>query len=627
MADTPDAAPPDEARPRPRQRPADRVFGWLCQSCGVFVILTVAALVTVLVWQGAPALAHAGEYRMFSSSTWDPDTRPPLYGALVFVYGTLVTSAIAMLIAVPLGIGSAAFLAEIAPASVRRVGSFLLELLAAIPSVVYGFWGLKFLVPPLNKLFITLGVSNSASGQGILAAGLILAIMILPYITAISFDACRSVPRSQREGALALGASRWQVIRSVVLPYAKPGITAACFLALGRALGETMAVTMLIGNVRYLNFSLFAAGDSIASVIANQLKEATSDSHVSALMALALILFLITAVTNVLARTLIAWGGKPRVRKPRKAPLFIENLSAEAVAAEEAGLQRGIARARRSNRVMTGVLAACHLLTVLPLFLILGYITVLGAENLDLNFFTQRFRSADAPGGGLAHAMLGSVVMVLLASLAAVPLGILTAVFLSEYRNHRLAGPVRFVTELLGGVPSIVIGIFVFVLLVAPPWMHRPLGFSAYAGAAALGVMMLPVVIRASEEAMRMVPHSLREASYALGGTQRQTVLRVIIPAALPTILTGVLLAMARVAGETAPLLLTARYSNFWPDALDEPTASLPTAVYNYSKSPFPELQRQAWAAAFVLLAAVLIINAVVRLLAGKRSIAASQAG
>jgi ABC-type phosphate transport system permease subunit len=181
------------------------------------MILLVAALVAVLVWKGGVVLTHAGEYKLFSSD-WSPDERPPIYGAWVFIYGTLITSAIAMLIAGPLGIGSAAFLAEIAPANIRRIGSFLLELLAAIPSVVYGFWGLKFLAPPLQKLFTFLGGPNTASGQGILAAGLILAIMILPYITAISFDACRSVPRSQREGALALGATRWQVIWTVVLP-------------------------------------------------------------------------------------------------------------------------------------------------------------------------------------------------------------------------------------------------------------------------------------------------------------------------------------------------------------------------------------------------------------------------
>ena len=220
-----------------------------------------------------------------------------------------MTSAIAMLIAVPLGIGTAAFLSEIAPTRIRQAGSFLSELLAAIPSVVFGFWGLYFIAPAVKAVFLWIGAPPSTSGQGIVSAGLVLAIMILPYITAISFDVCRAVPSSQRQGALALGATRWQTIRTVILPYARPGILAACFLALGRALGETMAVTMLIGNVRYLNFSIFATGDSIASIIAGQLHEADGP-HRGALIALGLILFIITATTNVLGRYFIGLAGR-----------------------------------------------------------------------------------------------------------------------------------------------------------------------------------------------------------------------------------------------------------------------------------------------------------------------------
>src|SRR5262249_45818266 len=159
----------------------------------------------------------------------------------------LVTSAFAMLLAVPFGVASAVYLAEIAPRQVRRIGSFLIELLAAIPSVVYGFWGFFFIKPLVELLFAALG-NSGATGNGIFCAGLVLSIMILPYISAITFDVCQAVPRSQREGSLALGSTRWQMIWSVILPYARPGIMGGCFLALGRALGETMAVVMLIGN-------------------------------------------------------------------------------------------------------------------------------------------------------------------------------------------------------------------------------------------------------------------------------------------------------------------------------------------------------------------------------------------
>jgi phosphate transport system permease protein len=604
----------------------DSLFRWLCQGAGGVVLGIVAGLFVVLIVQSWPVLKDLFDYRLLTSSDWNPNKRPPIFGSLVFVFGTLITSFIALLIAIPLGVGSAAYLSEIAPGWVRRACSFLIELLAAIPSVVYGFWGLFFLAPMVQKFFTFLGGPNNASGQGIFCAGLILAIMVLPYITAISFDVCRAVPRSQREASLALGATRWQMIHSVVLPYARPGIIAACFLALGRALGETMAVTMLIGNVRYIDFSLFASGDSIASVIANQLNEAGTKLHRSALVALGLLLFVITAVTNISARLLIARASKPRVRKSRRiTPVEASSVNGQPVErfAETTAHRR---RARVTNRLMTWVLAGCQVFTTGPLFLILGYIAWRGVSAVDWNFFTKTPKPVGELGGGLAHALVGSAEMVLMASIFAVPLGILAAVFLTEYKNNRMTGSIRFFAELLAGVPSIVIGIFAYAVLVKPPWTSQPLGFSAWAGAFALGVMMLPVIIRTSEEAMKLVPSSIRQASYALGATQRQTVMKVILPAALPAIITGVLLAMGRIAGETAPLLLTAYGSIYMPTSPSDRTPFLPGYIYEYSKSADPEQQRQAWAAAVVLLGVIMFLNIAIRLLAGRRLVAAARA-
>jgi phosphate transport system permease protein len=444
--------------------------------------------------------------------------------------------------------------------------------------------------------------------------------MVLPYITAISFDVCRAVPSAQRQGALALGATRWQTIRTVVLPYARPGILAACFLALGRALGETMAVTMLIGNVRYLSFSIGARGDSIASAIALQLHEADTQTR-AALIALGLILFLITALTNVLGRSLIGLAGRSGGRKRLVAspPEPPPPVSAAVFDARQR-------RTEAHNRLMTWVLAGCQVLTVVPLFLILGYIVYRGAPEVNLTLFTERPVPSGESGGGLGHAMLGSLIMVSLASAFAVPVGILAAVYLSEYRTAALTRPIRFMTELLGGVPSIVIGVFAYSVVVHPPWAERSHGFSAWAGIFALAVLMLPVVVRATEEAIRLVPNSLRHASYALGATQAQTVLRVIIPAALPAIITGVLLAMGRIAGETAPLLLTARDSKWWPGPLTEKMASLPYYIYEYSRSPYAEERQLAWGGAMVLLTFVMLLNVGIRALAGKRVVSAARA-
>jgi phosphate transport system permease protein len=603
--------------PTRRSKPpaGDTTFRVVCQGAAMLVVALAAALVVVLAVQAWPFwTTHAGS--AFGHVAWDPGKK--VFGVWALIYGTLATSLIALLIAVPLGVGSAAYLSEIAPANVRRVGSFLIELLAAIPSVVYGFWGLLFLTPLVRKFFALVGYPFT-SGSGILAAGLILAVMIVPYITAISFDVCRAVPRSQREGALALGATRWQMIRSAVLPFARPGIVAACFLALGRALGETMAVTMLIGNnAREIQARLSALGDSIASVIANQLNEATDPMHRSALVGLGLLLFGVTAVVNLLARILIT----RRATKPP--PAVPEDDSAPPVGPRDLPALPPISVDRRphlrADRIMTRVLGACLVVTVGPLFLILGYIVFRGVEALNWDFFTNLPAPPGEAGGGMAHAFGGSSLLVMLASLYAVPVGILAAVFLAEYRATRLSNAVRFIGELLGGVPSIVIGIFAYAVLV------RTLGgFSAWAGAFALGVMMIPIVMRSAEESLKLVPQALRNASYALGATHWQTVLKVTVPAALPAIITGVFLAIGRIAGETAPLLLTAYGSNFWPRGPGDRTPFLPKYIYDYSRSGYDDWERQAWAAALVLVAVVMILNVGIRFLTGTRVVAASR--
>jgi phosphate transport system permease protein len=616
--------PPDAARHLAPVSWGDRVFSWLSQSAGVFVLSVAAALVAILTYQAWPALSRLGELHVLTSSNWDPNK--DAYGALIFVYGSVATSAIAMLVAVPLGVGAAACLSEIAPPRVRRVSAFLLELLAAIPSVIFGFWALEFLARRgLAPLFNLFGLQNQ-SGEGILAAGLVLAVMILPYITALSFDVMQAVPRSQREGSLALGATRWHTIWKVVLPYARPGIIAACFLALGRAIGETMAVTMVIGNAQYLNFSPTATGDSIPSIIAKQLHETGTADVIkrAVLIALGLLLLVITFTMNLSARFLVRRLSRPRAWRGPAITVADEPAPLPVVDEEQARTARQ--RAYRTDRLMTGALWACQALTVVPLFLILGYITYKGAGQVTGAFFTN-LPNEEPPG--LYHALVGSVTLVGLASVFAIPVGLLAAVLLSEYRNNPLVGPVRFVADTLGGVPSIVIGVFAFALLVYPFWLgpgDRAWGYSAWAGAFALGVMMLPVVIRSAEEAMRLVPGSLREASYALGASRRQTVLKVVIPAALPAIITGVLLAVGRIAGETAPLILTARGSNYMPRSLSDPTPSLPYYVYDFATKPDEVRKNLAWAGAFVLVVVVLLLNVGTRLVAGKRVVAASRA-
>ncbi len=254
---------------------------------------------------------------------------------------------------------------------------------------------------------------------------------------------------------------------------------------------------------------------------------------------------------------------------------------------------------------MTGL---CALVAVSVLFLILGYLAIHGGASINWNFFTKLPVPVGEIGGGMANAILGSGKMLLVATLFGVPIGFLGAIYLAEFRGGTTAFVVRYAADLLNGVPSIVIGIFAFSLVVHP-FKH----FSTLAGGFALGLMMIPITLRSTEEFLRSVPNALREAAMALGASKWKTIATVIVPAAYRGILTSVLLAFARVAGETAPLLFTALGNQFWSPGWQQPTASLPVMIYTYALAPYDDWHRQAWAAGLVLLGLILVINIVAR--------------
>jgi phosphate transport system permease protein len=271
------------------------------------------------------------------------------------------------------------------------------------------------------------------------------------------------------------------------------------------------------------------------------------------------------------------------------------------------------ARTRRRyfvNSLMLGLTGLCTFLTVSILFLILGYLVWNGGKALDWAFFTQLPKPPGEEGGGMANAIVGSAKLVLLASAIGIPIGFLAGVYLSEFGGKTLPYIVRYVCDLLNGVPSIVIGIFAWTLIVVP-MKH----FSGWAGSAALSLMLIPIATRSTEQFLRAVPQSLREGSLALGASKWRTVLSVVVPASITGVLTGMILGVARIAGETAPLLFTCLGNQFWSKGFNEPTASLPVMIYTHAISPYEDWHRQAWAAGLVLLALVLISNIAARLI------------
>lgn len=289
----------------------DRVYKGLLVTAALVMPILLLGLLVELVRGSAPAISAYG-LGFITSSTWDPVRE--VFGAWPLIVGTLLTSGIALLLAVPLSLGVAIYLTEFAPGRIRKPIAMVIELLAAIPSVVYGLWGIFVLIPFLQAtvypwLQATLGFlpifAGPIYGPSVLSASLILTIMVMPYIMSVSREVLLAVPNSQREAALALGATRWEAVTTAIVPYAKSGIMGAVILGLGRALGETMAVTMLVGNSHEISTSLFAPGYSMAAAIANEFAEASSTLHYAALTYVALLLFVITVLINAAARLLI----------------------------------------------------------------------------------------------------------------------------------------------------------------------------------------------------------------------------------------------------------------------------------------------------------------------------------
>lgn len=671
-----------ENAPLSGSRSGRRAFwsDWIFRNLTLlFALSTVACIlgIALTLFLAARAnFAHSGLH-FFRTTTWDPvapDVDKPtgnLFGVLPFVYGTLVTSFLALLIAVPLGVGAAIFLAEIAPRWLSTPISFIVEMLAAVPSIVYGFWALLYLVPLLqsrveNWLGANFGqiplfarASDSGSGLDFLAAGLILALMVLPFITAVSRDVLRTVPAAQREAAYGMGATRWEVIKTVVLRYASSGIIGAIMLGLGRAVGETMAVTLVIGSkVNFpqwgdpTSFSLFRPGYTMTSILADQYPSPNSPIHIAALTEVAFALFLVTIVVNGLARGLV-WltalrqGGTTsdfslKAKALTSAALrygFVSLLVLAFLYQTYRDLQmRGVAglfggaeiigllllalalfnwrvpgtdffiKWRRFCNLFALVMCSvCAFIACASLAVLFFYVAKEGISSLNSQFF-QPPNPTNPDAGGMLHAIVGTAEFILMASVLGIPLGILGGIYLAEFGNNRLGFWTRFATDLLNGVPSIVIGIFAYALIIVPT--HSNFGL---AGGFALGIMMIPTVMRTTEELIRLVPMALREGSLALGATHVRTVWQVVLPSARSGIVTGVLLAIARVAGETAPLLMVGCNSQLWNLNPRGQMASLPVQIYVLRDAPSQLALHQSWGVALVLVTLVLILNILAR--------------
>ena len=590
---------------RATRRFVDTVVGKLLFSVALIAIIAVLFIIVFLLRDGYQIVLETGPWNFLAGLDWNPAGQNPVYGVFPLIIGTFLVTALAMAIAVPLSIGSAVYIAEIAGSRTKAAIKPAIELLAGIPSVVYGFFGLILLTDWIRVAF------DQPSGSSWLAGSILLAIMAIPTITSVAEDAISSVPREFKEGSLALGANHWQTIKNVVVPGALSGISAAIILGMGRAIGETMAVLMVTGNAAVIPdpiFNIFSPVRTLTGTLGIEMGEvAFGSTHYHALFGVAVVLLLITLAVNGAARLIISRiqrtsrptppGGvkaasMPFVRVARAIGDFIRP-------------QKRILHPNTAQRFAFFLIALSVAIVLAVLGVIIAEIVVNGAGAITWEFLTGTPRDLGR-AGGIFPAIVGTLYLVGGALAVAFPLGIATAVYLIEYTaDTPLTRSIRAAVDLLNGTPSIVFGLFGFAFLV----LFLNFGVSMIAGQITLGLMILPTIIRTTEESLRSIPHSLREASHALGATKWQTTWRVVIPPALPGIITGAILSIGRAAGETAPIMFTAAIfsSRFLPSSLSEPVMALPYHLFILTTN-VPGASAQKYGTALVLLIMVLSI-------------------
>jgi phosphate transport system permease protein len=600
----------------------------------VFAVIVVTFILLFLLRDGSAILTQVGPVGFILGPDWAPTAIEPLYGIFPLIVGTLLVTLGAMVFAVPLSIGCAIYIAELASPRAKKILKPAIELLAGIPSVVYGFFGLIVLTNFIRVTF------ELPTGETWLAASVLLGIMALPTIISVSEDAISSVPNEYREGSLAIGATRWQTISRVLVPAALSGIAAAIILGIGRAVGETMAVMMVAGNAAIIPdpvWNILSPLRTLTGTLGIEMGEVPVGSgHYNALFGVAVVLLLITLVINLSAVAILRYLREDLGKGPARKPFFLPATRENLILAAEllifglllilltslpgglgpllllAGIVWYSMRPFLSeNTVQTLAFALITLATLAVLailVIILQDIILNGLPALSWEFLIKPPLDSGR-AGGIFPAIAGTLCLVLGAIAIALPLGVGAAIYLVEYtREGRVTQLIRTGIDLLNGTPSIVFGLFGFAFIV----LYLNAGVSMLAGQVTLSLMVLPTVIRTTEESLKSIPGSLREGSLALGATKWQTISRVVLPPAVPGILTGAILSIGRAAGETAPIMFTAVIfsSRFLPDSVFDPVMALPYHLFVLATN-VPGASANKYGTALVLLMLVIGFYAV----------------
>jgi len=595
-----------------------------------FAVIVVAFILLFLLRDGFSIFETVGVFNFLFGLRWAPGSVVPGYGIFTLIIGTLLVTLGAMVFAVPLSIGCAIYISELASSRIKSVLKPATELLAGIPSVVYGFFGLVVLSTFIRSTF------NIPSGQTWLAGSVLLGIMALPTIISVSEDAISCVPKEYREGSLAVGATRWQTISRVTVPAALSGIAAAIILGIGRAIGETMAVLMVTGNTAIIPdpiWNVLSPIRTLTGTLGIEMGDvAVGSDHYHALFGVAVVLLIITLLVNLMAVRILSYLRGGRTSQPAQKPLLSSSIKVRLFSGIRilasagflvlllvAGLWwvavavvlgvfawyygRNRLSQKHIEKIAFALVIATAVLVIAILAIILENIIVNGLPAISWEFLTQPPTNLGR-GGGIFPAIVGTLYLVTGAILIALPLGVGAAIYLVEYtREGRITRLIRSGVDLLNGTPSIVFGLFTFSFLV----LYLNLGVCLLAGQITLALMVLPTMIRTTEESLKGVPHGFREGSLALGATQWQTIRNVVLPPAIPGIVTGSILSIGRAAGETAPIMFTAVVfsQRFLPTSVFQPVMALPYHLFILSTT-VPGSTTNRYGTALVLLFVVI---------------------
>lgn len=579
----------------------EKALQWIFFACAFLAVVTVILIFVFTTYSALPVFTDIGLADFFSF-TWAPSEGH--YGIMSLLAGSGLVTVGALAMGVPLGVGTAVYLVEIAGKRVRKLISPAVDLLAGIPSIIYGFFGMIIIRPFIAQL-------TGGLGFGALTAWFVLAIMIVPTITTLTIDALNSIPMGIREASYAMGATKWQTIYKVVLPAAKLGIVDAIVLGMGRAIGETMAVLMVVGNAPVIPDSIASPISTLTSQIALDMSY-SSGLHRSALFGMGVVLFIISAmlvgIVRLISKKKRGWAMSDSVDTTVDTTSSRERIKRALSHGKKGRINKDL-----SNKIMLGVFRAAAYITTLVLVAIIAYVVVNGLPHISLDFIFGWPQGVNAEGG-IWPTIVSTIYVTALAMLICTPVAVLAAVYLAEYaKQGKVVELIRYAADALASVPSIVMGLFGYALFVEA----MGLGLSMVSAALALALLMLPIVMRTTEEAIRAVPRYIRWGAYGLGATKWQVVSKIVLPSAFGRIATGIVLAIGRAIGETAVVLYT------MGQAINLPISPLdsgrPMTVHLYLLANDGINMNAAYGTALLLMVIILAFNLFARFLSRKR--------